>query len=112
MEPTFKDGEKAIFNGKDLYDWTDDMISTQHTAAPGGYILDNPTHTTVSDLKKRKGKQVTLELETYVELGDAEFEYYNMTFEDGLMVIGVNGILFTKIKENEKDTNRSNGTGG
>jgi len=30
-------------------------------------------------------------LETYTELGNKEYEYYNITFEDGYVIIGCSG---------------------
>ena len=74
-EQTLKDGSKAIFNVKDLKEeFLDDSEMGE------------------KELNRREGQEVIiLSLETATDLGDLDFEYYNIEFPDGMVDIGISG---------------------
>jgi len=54
----------------------------------------------VVDVDKYEGKLATVDsLETYTELGCKDYEYYNITFEDGTKWVGISGYHLELIKK-------------
>jgi len=74
-QQTIKDGSKCIFDTRGLvYELAESLLIDEKIVE--GYV----------------GKTCTVDsLETYTELGDKDFEYYNVSFEDGFELEGISG---------------------
>lgn len=79
---TLKDGSKAIFLFQGMKEDFLDNLMTQE------------------QLDTREGLIVTvLSLETYTELGEKDYEYYNIRFPDGTEEEGMSGYHLDPVKE-------------
>ena len=81
MTQSLKDQSKAIFSVEDLkWEFLEEGLMTQE------------------QLDEREGEEVTiLSLETYTELGNKDYEYYNIRFGDGTEEVGISGYHLTPI---------------
>lgn len=96
-EQYYKNGEKVIFEVDDWLDWGDEDIVEVFTEE--SYLVHRQKHRmTVDDLRKRNGQVVTVKFETATEKGLPNYEYYDITFNDGLTLTAISGMCLKKIR--------------
>lgn len=94
-EQYYPDGTEVKFQVSSWLDWDDSDVVILDEFEEGTVRVKM----TVDDLKLRNNQMVKIHsLETYSELGIPGYEYYNITFKDGMTLVGVSGSCLSKTK--------------
>lgn len=88
MKQTFKKGDVVRFNANNI---------PYKIIENGGF----------PDAKAHENKKATIgHLQTYIELGDKNMEYYTIQFEDGMIWWGISGYHLTLVSLFQEDKKR------